>query len=171
MTAAIDQVLQNAVDAGAVPSVVAMATDRNGPRYEGSAGPRVAGTDDPVTPDTHFRIMSMTKMVCTVAALQQVERGHLDLEAPIEDYCPAFADVPVLDGFDGDTPRTRPPATKATVRQLLTHTTGLGYWFFNQDLSRWEAATGTPNVLSGDRVIFTAPMVADPGTIFEYGIN
>jgi methyl acetate hydrolase len=36
---------------------------------------------------------------------------------------------------------------------------------------RWEAATGTPNVLSGDNVIFTAPLVADPGTTFEYGIN
>ncbi len=171
MTSAIDQVLQDAVEAGAVPSVVAMAADRSGTIYEGSAGPRVAGTDDPLTPDTHFRIMSMTKMVCAVAALQQVERGNLDLDAPVEDYCPAFADVQVLDGFDGDTPRTRPPATKATVRQLLTHTTGLGYWFFNEEVARWEAATGTPNVLSGDRMIFTAPMVADPGTRFEYGIN
>ena len=62
----------------------------------------------------------MTKMVATAAALQQVERGNLDLDAPVEQYLPEFADLQVLEGFDGDTPRLRPPAAKATVRQLAT---------------------------------------------------
>jgi methyl acetate hydrolase len=171
-TTAIDKVLQEAVAAYAVPSVVAMAADRNGQIYEGAAGARTSGVDgDPVTADTHFRIMSMTKMVATVAALQQMEKGNLDINAPIEAYCPDFANVQVLDGFDGDTPRMRAPKTKATVKQLITHTTGLGYWFWNADLLRWETATGTPNVLSGSNVIFTAPMMADPGTTYIYGIN
>ena len=167
----IDKVLQDAVAKGAVPNVTAVAADRNGIIYEGAAGQRVVGEDEPVTLDTHYRIMSMTKMVATAAALQQVERGLLDLAAPIETYCPAFADLQVLEGFDGDTPRLRAPASKATVKQLITHTAGLGYWFWNADLVRWEAATGTPNVLSGSNVIFGAPLVADPGTKFEYGIN
>jgi len=169
--AAIDQVLADAVARGAVPNVAAIAADRDGVIYEGAAGPRIAGGDDPVTVDTHYRIMSMTKMVATVAALQQLEKGHLDLDAPIEEYRPEFADVQVLEGFDGETPRLRPPASKATVRQLVTHTAGFGYWFWNADLVRWEAATGTPNVLSGSNVVFTAPMVVDPGTQFVYGIN
>ncbi|MGH3325778.1 MAG: serine hydrolase domain-containing protein, partial [Streptomyces sp.] len=84
MSGPIDQVLQAAVDAGHVPCVVAMAADDNGVIYEGAAGPRAAGTDDPVTPDTMLRIASMTKMVATVAALQQVERGTLDLDAPVD---------------------------------------------------------------------------------------
>ena len=167
----IDAVLQGAVDAGAVPNVAAIAADREGIVYEGAAGPRVGGRGDPVTVDTHFRIMSMTKMVATVAALQLMERGALDFDAPVESYCPGWADVQVLEGFDGDTPRLRPPASKATVRHLVTHTSGASYWFWNADIVRWEAATGTPNVLSGDNVIFTAPLVADPGTMFEYGIN
>jgi CubicO group peptidase (beta-lactamase class C family) len=167
----IDAVLQGAVDSGAVPNVAAIAADRKGIVYEGAAGPRVAGGSDPVTVDTHFRIMSMTKMVATVAALQLMERGQLDLDAPIERYCPEWADLQVLEGFDGDTPRLRPPASKATVRQLVTHTSGASYWFWNADIVRWEAATGTPNVLSGDNVIFTAPLVADPGATYEYGIN
>ncbi|MEO8889141.1 MAG: serine hydrolase domain-containing protein [Jatrophihabitantaceae bacterium] len=172
MTADIDQVLRASVESGAVPNAVAVAADRHGVIYEGAAGPRIAGVDgDPVTPDTHFRIMSMTKMVCTATALQQVEKGNLDLDAPVDTYRPEFADLQVLDGFDGDTPRLRPPASRATVKQLVTHTAGLGYWFWNADLVRWEAATGTPNVLSGSNVIFTAPLVADPGTKFEYGIN
>ncbi len=171
MSGPIDQVLQAAVDAGHVPCVVAMAADDNGVIYEGAAGPRAAGTDDPVTPDTMLRIASMTKMVATVAALQQVERGTLDLDAPVDSYRPEFADVPVLEGFDGDEPKLRPPATRATVRQLVTHTTGLGYWFFNADIARWEQVTGSPNVMSGSNAVFSAPMVADPGTKFEYGIN
>ena len=36
---------------------------------------------------------------------------------------------------------------------------------------RWESVTGTPNVLAGTNIVFTAPMVADPGTKLEYGIN
>jgi CubicO group peptidase (beta-lactamase class C family) len=170
-TSALDAVLKDAVDSGAVPNVVAMAADRTGPVYEGAAGPRVAGGDEPVSADTHFRIMSMTKMVATATALQLMERGLLDLDAPVEQYCPEFAELQVLDGFDGDTPRLRPPASKATVKQLITHTSGVGYWFFNADLSRWETATGTPNVLSGSNVIFKAPLLADPGTRYEYGIN
>ncbi len=171
MSAGIDGVLQAAVDGGVVPQVVAIAADRNGPIYEGAAGPRAVGESDPVTPDTQFRIASMTKMVATVAALQQVERGNLDLDAPVEQYRPEFADLQVLDGFDGDEPRLRPPATKATVRQLASHTSGLSYWFWNADMVHFEELTGTPNALSGKRGMFTLPLVGDPGTLYEYGIN
>jgi len=171
MSTSIDKVLQDAVDAGAVPNAVAVAADRDGVIYEGAAGPRVAGGNEQVTVDTHYRIMSMTKMVATVAALQQVEKGALDLNAPVDTYRPEFADLQVLEGFDGDTPRLRAPASRATVKQLITHTAGLGYWFWDANLVRWEALTGTPNVLSGSNVIFTAPLMTDPGTRFEYGIN
>jgi CubicO group peptidase (beta-lactamase class C family) len=167
--AQIDRVLEEAVAAGAVPNAVAIAADRDGIVYEGAAGPREVGGDDPVSADSHFRIMSMTKMVATVAALQLVERGELDLDAPVEEYCPQFGHLQVLDGFDGETPRLRPPASKATVKQLITHTSGLGYWFFSDELVRWEAATGTPNVLAGTNAIFAAPLLCDPGTRFVYG--
>ena len=109
MTSSIDQVLKDAVQSGAVPGVVAVAADRNGPIYEGAAGPRIVGGNDPLTPDTHFRIMSMTKMLCTVAALQQMEKGTLDLDAPIETYCPEFAAVAVLDGWDATRPGSGRP--------------------------------------------------------------
>lgn len=171
MSQQIDRVLQGAVESGGVPCVIALAADDEGTVYEGAAGTRTPDSGDAVTPDTMLRIASMTKMVATVAALQQVERGTLDLDAPVESYRPEFADLPVLEGFDGDTPRLRPPATRATVHQLITHTSGLGYYFINADINRWEQVTGTPNILSGSSRIFTAPLVADPGTKFEYGIN
>jgi CubicO group peptidase (beta-lactamase class C family) len=170
-SAAIDKVLHGAVESGAVPNVAAIAANREGVIYEGTAGPRAVGASDPVSVDTMFRIMSMTKMVCTVAALQQVEKGALNLHAPVADYCPEFARLQVLEGFDGDTPKLRPPASQATVKQLITHTTGLGYWFWNEKLVLWEKVTGTPNVVAGSNASFTAPLLFDPGTAFNYGIN
>jgi methyl acetate hydrolase len=168
---AIDKVLREAVESGGVPQVAAIAADRDGVIYTGAAGPRAAGENDPVTVDTLFRIMSMTKMPCTVAALQQLEQGKLDLDAPVTEYCPEFAEVQVMIGFDGEAPILRPPARPATVRHLITHTSGLGYWFWSERLVRWEKLTGVPNVVAGSRASFTAPMLSDPGEKFVYGIN
>jgi len=168
---AIDKVLRDAVDSGDVPQVAAIAANREGVIYQGAAGPREAGRSDPVTVDTLFRIMSMTKTPCTVAALQQMEQGNLDLDAPVVDYLPEFAKVEVLTGFDGDTPILRPPARQATVKNLITHTAGFGYWFLSERLVRWEKITGVPNVVAGSAASLTAPMLADPGEAFIYGIN
>lgn len=170
--ARIDKVLSEAVVRGAVPHVAAIAADADGIFYEGGAGARIAGgPDDPVTTSTQFRIMSMTKMITTTAALQQVERGELDLGASVEQYVPEFADVKVLDGFYGDQPILRTPSSAATVRELVTHTSGLSYWFWNSQLVLYEAATGVPNIGSGSAKAFNTPMVADPGRQFEYGIS
>jgi methyl acetate hydrolase len=170
-TTTIDEVLRSAVERGDVPGVVAMAANDDGPIYEGAAGVREAGRDDPITAETMMRIASMTKMVTTVAALRLYEQGKLDLDAPVERYRPEFAQLQVLEGFDGDTPRLRPPNGKATVRQLMSHTSGLSYWFWNRDIDRYEQLTGVPNVLPGSDEAFKAPLVGDPGTIYEYGIN
>jgi methyl acetate hydrolase len=168
----IDRVLQDAVDQGAVPHIAAIAADADGVFYEGGAGVRIAGeSEDPVGTSTTFRIMSMTKMVCTAAALQQVERGELDLHAPVESYLPQFADVMVLEGFDGDEPILVEPRTQATVHQLITHTAGFGYFFWNDQLVKYEAATEIPNVVPGSKDAFKAPMVGHPGESYIYGIN
>jgi methyl acetate hydrolase len=169
--ASIDQVLSSAVAAGAVPHVVAIAADRDGVIYQGAAGPRAVDSSDPADADTVFRIMSMTKMPCTVLALQEMEKGNLDLDSPVVNYCPEFTEVQVLTGFDNGVPQLRPPASPATVRQLITHTSGLGYWFWSGDLVQWEKISGIPNVVAGSRASLRAPMVADPGTAFIYGIN
>ena len=157
-TTSIDEVLQNAVSRGDVPGVVAMAANEDGPIYEGAAGVRSTEADDPITADTMLRIASMTKMVTTTAALQLVEQGSLDLDEPVAKYRPEFAEIQVLEGFDGDTPKLRAPASQATVRHLVTHTSGLGYWFFNADIDRYEQVTGLPNVLPGSNEMFKAPL-------------
>ena len=153
----IDAVLTRGVESGAVPHVAAIVADADGVLYEGGAGVRINGeSNDPVGASTQFRIMSMTKMVATAAALQQRERGQLDFDAPVSEYCPEFADVKVLEGWDGDTPILVDPRTPATVRHLVTHTSGLGYWFWNDDLVKYESATGIPNVVPGSAEAWAA---------------
>ena len=68
-------------------------------------------------------------------------------------------------------PRSCARLARATVRQLITHTAGLAYWFWNADIDRYEQLPGTPNIMPGSDAVFTSPLVFDPGTRFEYGIN
>jgi len=171
VTKKIDEVLQAAVDSGAVPGVVALAADEDGVFYEGAAGLRSVSASDPITPDTMLRIASMTKLVTATAALQLAEQGSLELDAPVATYRPEFASLQVLEGFDGDTPRLRPPTSTATVRNLLTHTAGLAYWIWDANIDRYEQVTGTSNVLTGTADVFTGPLMFDPGSRLEYGIN
>ncbi len=97
-----------------MPHVAAIAADRDGVVYRGAVGPRAAGESDPVTVDTLFRIMSMTKMPRTVAALQQVERA-ISTWTRRSRGLPGVADVQVL-ADSTDTPRLRAPDRPATVR-------------------------------------------------------
>ena len=167
----LDAVLRNAVESGAVPNVVGIAANRSGVIYSGAAGPRKVGEAGEVGVDSVFWIASMTKMVTTVAALQLREERKLDFDAPVATYLPEWDKLQVLDGFDGDTPRLRAPKSTASVANLVTHTTGATYWFWNADTVRYEELTGQPNVVTGTLAALHAPLVADPGSRFEYGTN
>ena len=161
--AGIDELLAASADAGAVPGVVAVVTGPDGVLYEGAAGD--------ATPDTMFRFASMTKAMATVAALALVEEGRLELDQPVASVLPEFGELQVLEGFDGDTPRLRPPATQATIRQLMNHTAGHGYWFGSEDLKRYHEVTGMPDPFSGLRASLHTPLLFDPGAMWNYGIN
>jgi methyl acetate hydrolase len=171
MGARIDELLEAAVAAGTVPGVVTVAADRGGVRHESTAGRLSVDGDAPVGPDTMFRIASMTKAITTVAALQLVEQGRLELDQPVASVAPAFGELQVLDGFDGDEPRLRAPASQATIRQLMSHSAGLGYRFLNEDLTRYQQLTGLPDLLTGEKAMLGMPLASDPGTRWEYGLN
>jgi methyl acetate hydrolase len=171
-SAAIDALLQAAVDRRTLPGVVAVAGDRDGAVYEGAFGRLAIDGDTPVQGDTTVAIASMTKAITSVAALQLIEQGRLALEQTVASVLPEFAKLSVLDGFDGEAPRLRAPATQATIRQLLTHTSGLGYWFADADLLRFHQVEAVPDPLSGRRdALDRAPLVCDPGTRWTYGTS
>lgn len=165
---ALDHLLEQAVAAGVVPGIAALAATGENVLYEATAGVRDVRSGAPVTPDTVFAIASMTKAVTAAAVLQLTERGLLSLDQSVAEILPVFGELPVLAGFD-DGPVLRPPARPATVRDLLANTAGLGYHNWNEKLSRYLALTGLPNIMAGTRRTFAAPLVADPGTEFTYG--
>jgi methyl acetate hydrolase len=166
----VREVAESAVRSGRVPQVLVVAADRDGELLRVAVGPLAAGEDEPLPGDAVFRIASMTKVVTSVAAMQLVERGRLGLDDPVARHLPEFGRLPVLTGFDDvGRPVLRPPVRAATVRDLLTHTAGLGYWFFDADVLRWHRWTGTPLVISGKLASFETPLIADPGSRFSYG--
>jgi methyl acetate hydrolase len=170
--AKIDAMLQKAADAGDVPGVVAVATDRNGTIYEGAFGKRVLGQPEPMTADTVAWIASMTKAVTGAAAMQQVEQGKLDLDTPAAKIVPDIAKAEVLEGFDGSgQPRTRKPKREITLRHLLTHTAGFSYDIWNADIAKYMEAKKIPGIITCQNVALTTPLLFDPGERWDYGIN
>ena len=168
----IDAALSRAAEAKEVPGVVAMAATDTGVIYEGAFGLRDLAAGPAMTLDTVFRIASMTKAVTSVAAMQLVEQGKLGLDVPIGKVLPTFAAPPVLEGFDAaGAPRLRPAKRPITLRDLLTHTAGFGYEFWDPDLVRYVRVTGMPSISTGKLASLGLPLVFDPGERWEYGIN
>ncbi len=141
-----------------------MVVDHDRELYLGTAGSVIAGEDRAVTTDTVFRIASMTKPLVTVGALQLVESGRLGLDDEVASIVPAFARLRVLDGFDGDQPVLRPAGSAATIRHLLTHTSGCGYWFGNANLACYQELTGLADIIESRLAALEAPLMSDPGT-------
>jgi CubicO group peptidase (beta-lactamase class C family) len=82
-----------------------------------------------VTPDTLWRIYSMTKPVTSVAAMMLYEEGRFELTDPVSKFIPAFKDMRVFTGGSDQRPVTVPATEPVRVHHLLTHTSGLTYGF------------------------------------------
>ena len=173
MKTAIDAILQEKVSGDPrVPGVVAVVTDRDRDIYVGAAGVRSLAGEGPMTPDTVCAIFSTTKAITGTVCLQLVESGELDLDAPARDYAPAIGELQVIEGFDDDGgPRLRAPRTDPTTRNLLTHTAGLGYDFFNETYARLASEHGQPSVVTATRESIMTPLLFDPGEKWHYGSN
>ncbi|MCK8616274.1 MULTISPECIES: serine hydrolase domain-containing protein [Gordonia] len=167
---AVDRVVQDA--ASRVPGVVAGVTTAEETLYLGASGYRDLGTKTPMTTDSVFAIFSTTKALTGVAALQLRESGDLDFDAPAKEYAPALGEVQVLEGFDdnGD-PVLRAPKSDITTKQLLLHTAGFGYDFFNEQYNRLAENHGQPSIVTSSRRALQTPLLFDPGEQWEYGSN
>ncbi|HEY8643182.1 MAG TPA: serine hydrolase domain-containing protein [Candidatus Dormibacteraeota bacterium] len=167
-----DRVLEQAVEAGAVAGVVAVAADDKGVVYEGAFGKRAAEGSAPMTLDTVFWIASMTKAITSVAALQQVEHGRLSLDEPIAGVLPELKDPQVLEGFEAKgKPKLRAAKRPLTLRMLLTHTAGFTYDIWNADMGRYMEHAKIPGIIACKNVTLGTPLVFEPGERWEYGIN
>lgn len=170
--AQIDETLRKTSDAKEIPGVVAIAASGNDVLYQGAFGKRDLSKPDAMTLDSVFWIASMTKAVTAASAMQLVEQGKLSLDAPIGEVLPDLAAPQVLEGFDeSGEPKLRPASKPITLRHLMTHTAGFAYNIWNGDCAQYLEKTGTPNIFSCQNVALKTPIMSDPGTRWEYGIN
>src|ERR1700712_4341901 len=165
-TAALDTSLRGAIERKDVPGVVALITDRERVLYQGAFGVADVATGRPLAADAMFRIASMTKPVTSVALMQLIEQGRLTLDDPAEKYLPELANQQVIENFDAATGayQLRPAASKPTVRNFLTHTSGLAYPFTSAIWRDFKPR-------AGETYPFGGPLLFDPGTRWHYSTS
>ncbi len=118
--------------------------------------------------DTIFRIVSMSKAIGATAALILADRGRLDWDTPVEEILPDFAKLVVIEnGPEGQV--RRPPRTKARLRHLATHTSGLAYEFWDGEVGQYLSENAIPSIVSGQKAGLGYPLAFDPGTRWQYG--
>jgi CubicO group peptidase (beta-lactamase class C family) len=166
-----DALLEAAVSNGDVPGVVAAVTTADDTIYEAGFGERAIGGGVAMTPDTVGWIASMTKAVTGTAAMQLVEQGKLDLDAPAGNVVAHLGEVEVLEGFENGEPKMRAPRRPVTLRHLLTHTAGFTYETWNPDILTYQEAKGLPPLRSCENAALLTPLCFDPGERWAYGIN
>jgi CubicO group peptidase (beta-lactamase class C family) len=158
-----DEVLSEAIADGRLPGAVAIVADAHGILYSAAVGLADVARGEPMQLDSMFRIASMTKPVTSAALMQLVERGDVDLDAPLSRYVPEFDPRPVLLRIDERGPHFSSDAFEPTVRQLLTHTSGFGYTVWNNRLRAVSVFS------EGDPAGFMQePLVNVPGSRWEY---
>lgn len=176
---ALDGYIQAAVNDTTIPGGTFLVARKGHIVYEKSHG-EIAGRD--YKNDDIYRLASMTKAVTSVAIMQLVEQGKVNLDAPIYEYIPAFENQVVLDEFDpADSSFTTVPVEKpVTVRNLMTHTSGIVYGSFNPGklmavYQKFDMNVGfSHDEWSTEEWInrlAEVPLAFQPGTKFAYGLN
>ena len=137
------------------------------------------GEGRPLQADTIYRMYSNTKLVTSVGAMMLWEAGAFDLDDPLEKYLPEFADMQVLTADAKSIEDTEPATSSITIRQLLSHSSGLSYGFIEPesiiDKAYIEAginALSTPGATleSMCEKLGQQPLAFQPGTYWRYSL-
>jgi CubicO group peptidase (beta-lactamase class C family) len=134
----IQQMIQRRIDAGEMTGASAVVVRKGKVVYQTYQGVMDSESKKPVTADTMFRIASMTKPVTSAAIMMMIEEGKVHLNDPVSRYIPEFKSIKVAvqsgpaapaapGGGRGGAPQfyTMPPTREITVKDLLTHVSGL----------------------------------------------
>lgn len=139
-------------------------------------GYRNIETETPLTRDTVFRIMSMTKPIVSVAAMTLVEENRLRLTDPVSTYIPAFAKQQIYVGGDGNGMVTAPAKRQVQVRNLLMHTSGLTYGLSAHPVDQLHRqrkvyAQMHQSLADFAEAAAAMPLMFEPGTQWNYSIS
>jgi CubicO group peptidase (beta-lactamase class C family) len=179
----IAAVMQKALDENEIAGAVTLIARKGKVAHLGTFGLMDIEAKKPMHKDTIFRIASMTKPITSVAVMMLYEEGHFLLNDPVSKYIPEFKNpqVLVLPSSEDTTsaPYTTVPAKREiTIRDLLTHTSGLTYpW--NKHLGKlYKEAEITGGLLQDDSTIgekmkklASLPLLHHPGEAVTYGFS
>jgi CubicO group peptidase (beta-lactamase class C family) len=189
--AQIDALFEESVSHKQIAGAVALVARHGKVAYLKAFGSQDAEAGIAMSPETIFRIASMTKPVTSTAALILADEGRIDVSDPISRYLPEFKFMRVA------MPRAKPDAKDApadpvgeydlvpayraiTIRDLLTHTSGICYRFRNHPLlgrKYVEAnindglAASNHSLAENVRRLAGLPLANQPGTAWEYGLS
>ena len=129
----IEELITEDIEQNNLPGAVVLVGDDKGIVYKKAFGVKNPETLEKYKDDDIFRIASMTKAITSIAVLKLWEKGKIYLDDPIEKYIPEFKGVEIFESFnEKDSSYTsKKTSKKITVRQLLTHTSGIGYDFID----------------------------------------
>ncbi len=179
----IDNYLTENIEKGIISGGVFLVAEKGKIKYFKSFGFDDQSIDKHYKNDNIFRIASMTKSLTIVSILQLMEKGKLDLDDPVSNYIPSFKKTMVLDHFNSSdsTYTTVKQKKEISIRNLLTHTSGIYYGGFESDNLR---AIYIKNDLMGFGLssdkwtteqmvdkIAAAPLAFQPGSEWKYGLN
>ena len=164
-SAALSTFLTAATDRGDVPGVVVTVVNKDGVLYNEAFGRSSTLRNGPMAKDTIFNIASMTKAVTSVAIMMLVDEGKLKLDDDVAKYLPQYRNPVVISTFnEADASyETRPAKRPITIRHLLTHTSGIGYGFSSQTVTKLTQKTGKTEL--------ELPLLFDPGEGWAYGAS
>ncbi len=190
MLPATQALFDSYVRTGKMPGIVAAIGRPGQPPVFVSAGRTALAPNAPaVGPDTLWRVYSMTKPITAMAAMILIEEGKLGLDQPLSDIYPAYKQMRVLTNADASL-ESRPATRPITIRNLLTHTAGLGYSITTKGplLKEYERLGIVPfaanaqveaalrpkrpaNLQQFAERVATLPLIAEPGTKWSYSIG
>ncbi|KAI1210671.1 beta-lactamase family protein [Annulohypoxylon truncatum] len=153
-----------------LPGVALVAADATGKfKYEKAFGENAHG--ETIATDSVMWIASCTKLMTSVAAMQQVEQGKIDLDEDVERVLPELGALKVLTRFDSEgKPEYEERQGKITLRHLLTHSSGLSAPIFSPKLQQLAQFRGPPEEPPHTIVDeYSEPLVFQPGTGWQYG--
>ena len=185
----IDKIINEEIEKNNIPGAVLLVGNEKKVIYQKAYGIKNPETKEEYKIDDIFRIASMTKAITSIAVIKLWEEGKIGLDDPVEKYIPEFKDTKILKSFNQkDSTFTAEKALKKiTIRQLLTHTSGIGYDFIDRNPSikaiyHKEKQSFMKNgvmcfcdedVSIGEAIkkLSVVPIHHEPGEKFTYGIG
>jgi CubicO group peptidase (beta-lactamase class C family) len=180
----IDQLCNDYVSKNYVPGAVVLIARNGKIVFHKAYGYSDAEAKTVLKKDDIFRIASQTKAITSLAVMMLFEEGKLLLDDPISKFIPEFKNPKVLGNLNWSdtTYSTLPAKSEITIRQLLTHTSGLDYAEIgSQDFKAIYAKSKIPsgigmhisNQVLGDKMklLATLPLKHQPGEAYTYGLN